>query len=137
VCRVTHAAMDQLGSYDWPGNVRELENVIETAILECDGDSIEPVHLHFEGGASPPALAAEELEVTFREARQHAMQAFERLYLLQQLRRFRGPITNAPRQGGEPTRPVRTLRRRHGLARRDFRPPLRASSSRRTPTPNQ
>jgi two-component system response regulator HydG len=132
VCRVTHAAMDQLGSYDWPGNVRELENVIETAILECDGDSIESVHLHFEGGASPPGLPAEALEVTFREARQHAMEAFERLYLLQQLRRFRGRITDVARHAGVTTKHVRELMRRHGIDRRDFRPPLRASSSRRT-----
>jgi DNA-binding NtrC family response regulator len=137
VCRVTHAAMDQLGSYDWPGNVRELENVIETAILECDGDSIEPGHLHLEGGASPPGLPTEALEVTFREARQHAMEAFERLYLLQQLRRFRGRITDVARHAGVTTKHVRELMRRHGIDRRDFRPPLRGSSSRRPPTPSE
>jgi DNA-binding NtrC family response regulator len=42
-------------------------------------------------------LPADVLEVTFREARQHAMEAFERLYLLQQLRRFRGRITDVAR----------------------------------------
>src|SRR5262249_33201604 len=56
VCRVTHAALDQLCSYDWPGNVRELENVVETAMLQCDGESIEPSHLPFAGGRPPPPL---------------------------------------------------------------------------------
>ena len=132
VCRVTHAALDQLCSYDWPGNVRELENVIETAMLECDGESIEPLHLHFASGPPPPGLPAQDLEVTFREARQHAMEAFERLYLLAQLRRFRGRITDVAQHAGVTTKHVRELMRRHGIDRRDFRPPLRRSSLRRS-----
>src|SRR5262249_51353550 len=131
VCRVTHAALDQLCSYDWPGNVRELENVVETAMLECDGESLEPIHLHFAGGVAPPALPPQDLDATFREARQHAMEAFERLYLLGQLRRFRGRITDAAPQAGVRPRPARALCRRQGIARRDFRPPLRRSSLRR------
>ena len=33
-------AMDLLKSYSWKGNVRELENVIERALILCDGDTI-------------------------------------------------------------------------------------------------
>ncbi|MBS1111727.1 MAG: two component, sigma54 specific, transcriptional regulator, Fis family [Nitrospirae bacterium] len=33
-------AMDLLKSYSWKGNVRELENVIERALILCDGDII-------------------------------------------------------------------------------------------------
>ncbi|MBI2423023.1 MAG: sigma-54-dependent Fis family transcriptional regulator [Candidatus Hydrogenedentes bacterium] len=36
------AAIRKLGSYDWPGNVRELRNVIERAVLLCEGDCIYP-----------------------------------------------------------------------------------------------
>ncbi len=133
VCRVTHGALDQLCAYDWPGNVRELENVVETAMLECDGDSIEPGHLHFEGGVSPPGLPQGDLDATFREARQHAMQAFERLYLLGQLRRFRGRMTDVAHHAGVTTKHVRELMRRHGIDRRDFRPPLRRSGVRQRP----
>ncbi len=130
VCRVTHAALDQLCSYDWPGNVRELENVVETAMLQCDGESIEPGHLRFEGGTAPPSLPPQDLDVTFREARQHAMEAFERLYLLGQLRRFRGRITAVAHHAGVTTKHVRELMRRHGIDRRDFRPPVRPSARR-------
>ena len=130
--RVARRAATALRAYDWPGNVRELENVVETAMLECDGDSIEPSHLHFEGGASAARIAAEDLEVTFREARHHALQAFERLYLLGQLRRFRGRITDVARHAGVTTKHVRELMKRHGIDRRDFRPPLRRSSVRRS-----
>jgi DNA-binding NtrC family response regulator len=133
VCRVTHPALDQLCSYDWPGNVRELENVVATAMLECDGESIEPIHLHFEGGAAPAGLPPQDLDATFREARQHAMESFERLYLLGQLRRFRGRIMDVAHHAGVTTKHVRELMRRHGIDRRDFRPPLRRSSVRRPP----
>lgn len=41
----SHEAMDALSSYEWPGNVRELENIIERAIVLCDGNMIYREHL--------------------------------------------------------------------------------------------
>ncbi|MCA9586084.1 MAG: sigma-54-dependent Fis family transcriptional regulator [Myxococcales bacterium] len=38
-------ALRALAAYDWPGNVRELENVVERAVVLCDGATIEPRHL--------------------------------------------------------------------------------------------
>ncbi len=40
------SAEKSLLSHPWPGNIRELENVIHHAILVCQGDVIEPSHLH-------------------------------------------------------------------------------------------
>lgn len=34
-----------LDDYDWPGNVRELKNVIQRAVLVCQGDVLAPEHL--------------------------------------------------------------------------------------------
>ena len=39
------AAQEALRSYSWPGNVRQLFNVIEVAVLLCDGRRIEPADL--------------------------------------------------------------------------------------------
>ena len=35
-------ALDLLMAYDWPGNVRELENVIERAVVLCQGEEVAP-----------------------------------------------------------------------------------------------
>jgi DNA-binding NtrC family response regulator len=38
-------ALEAFAAYQWPGNVRELENVIERAVVLCDGKAIEKKHL--------------------------------------------------------------------------------------------
>jgi DNA-binding NtrC family response regulator len=44
---VDEAAMARLREHAWPGNVRELRNVIERAVVGCDGDLITPESLPF------------------------------------------------------------------------------------------
>ncbi len=46
---ITEQAHKVLASYDWPGNVRELENVIERAVVLCEGPLVDLRHL-------PPSL---------------------------------------------------------------------------------
>lgn len=42
---VSDAVMASFQSYDWPGNVRELRNLLERAVIVCEGAMIEPKHL--------------------------------------------------------------------------------------------
>jgi two-component system, response regulator FlrC len=42
---VTSAVLETFSRYDWPGNVRELENVIQRALVLCDDDQIDRVHI--------------------------------------------------------------------------------------------
>lgn len=39
---LSDAAREKLLSYTWPGNVRQLRNVIDSAVVMADGDTIEP-----------------------------------------------------------------------------------------------
>jgi len=45
---VTPEALAMLESYPWPGNVRELENIIQRAVVMCDGRTITPAQLLFD-----------------------------------------------------------------------------------------
>ncbi len=37
---VSQKVMDRLLAYHWPGNIRELENIIERAVVVCEGDKL-------------------------------------------------------------------------------------------------
>lgn len=45
--------INMLTDYDFPGNIRELKNIIERAVIMCDGDTILPEHISFSISASP------------------------------------------------------------------------------------
>jgi DNA-binding NtrC family response regulator len=51
--RVSGQAMKALLAYAWPGNIRELRNVIERALVLCDGPNIGLEHLPLEKMQSP------------------------------------------------------------------------------------
>ena len=42
------ASVAHLEAYAWPGNIRELKNVIERAVLLCEGQILEPQHMPLE-----------------------------------------------------------------------------------------
>jgi DNA-binding NtrC family response regulator len=67
-------AMRQLTAYPWPGNVRELANVLERAVILCDGPIILEPHL---GALSRQPLLPSSF-LTLRDVeRQHILRALE------------------------------------------------------------
>jgi two-component system response regulator AtoC len=52
---VEQEALDLLAAYGWPGNIRELENVIERAVLFCDGQRLcaQDLPSELRGGGTP------------------------------------------------------------------------------------
>ncbi|HEX8789815.1 MAG TPA: helix-turn-helix domain-containing protein, partial [Polyangiaceae bacterium] len=49
----TDDAVETIRAYRWPGNVRELENVIERAVVLCEGNRLSAKHLPTGLGAAP------------------------------------------------------------------------------------
>ena len=114
VCKVKPEAMHLLLSYNWPGNVRELENVIETAIIECPGDTVEASHLRLSSAAGQHGPCGEEdLDLPFRVARERVLSTFEERYLIAQLRRYEGSIRRTAEHAGLSCKHVRGLIKRH------------------------
>lgn len=130
VHRVSRLAVDVLMAYEWPGNVRELEHVVERAMIECTGDTIEERHLLFRPiGEMDDPIA--DVGAPFRAARLRAIQRFEAGYLRSQLRRYGGSVTKVARHADVTPKHVRALLKRYGINRRSFLP---ARSTRPTPS---
>lgn len=92
----TEEAYAALQTYGWPGNVRELRNVVERLLIMAPGDPAFPIS----GTMLPPEImgnapsidverSAEIMSLPLRDARE----MFERQYLLAQVERFGGNIS--------------------------------------------
>jgi len=77
VDRIGSSAAARLAAYEWPGNVRELANVMERAVILCEGQVIQDEHVGILDRRSPSAdtdtfLTLEDME------RQHIQRALTR-----------------------------------------------------------
>jgi transcriptional regulator with PAS, ATPase and Fis domain len=79
--RIVHPdTMELLERHRWPGNVRELENVIERALILCEGGTIEPRHLPaaLQHPRSHPVAAGGEASVALHDIeRRHILRVLE------------------------------------------------------------
>jgi len=72
--RISSEALEKLTRYDWLGNVRELANVLERAVILCDGGVLQDDHI----GISPQLHKPETELSTLQEAeRVHILRALE------------------------------------------------------------
>ncbi len=53
--KISNDALEVLLNYDYPGNVRELENILEHALIVCQGKIIERNHLPLSLQGGPPS----------------------------------------------------------------------------------
>ena len=65
--------METLRRHDWPGNVRELRNVLERALIMCDGPFIDTEHLCLRATKDVPLSRITDLETLERKAVERAM----------------------------------------------------------------
>lgn len=107
------AALQKLICYDWPGNVRELLNAIQHALVFAESSQILPCHI-------PVPVIAVDSENTsglFREARTRTIEAFERQYVQEMIRKHNGNVTQAAREAGKERRSFGRMIKKYGLSR--------------------
>ena len=94
---ISEDAMAVLQVYNWPGNVRQLRNIIEWVVIMASNNSGETVSVEMLppelGSVAPVSLNSDKgieiMGMPLREAREH----FEREYLMAQMDRFGGNIS--------------------------------------------
>jgi Nif-specific regulatory protein len=113
--RISTPAIDMLMAYHWPGNVRELQNVIERAVLVCDGDVVHAHHL-------PPTLQmAETSEASATQPLSAALAAYEKDLIQDALKMARGNRAKAARLLHATARVVNYKIRKYRIDWRRFR----------------
>ncbi len=104
--QLSSAALRKLQEYPWPGNVRELENVVQRALILCQGDKIRPADLIFDGaaaGGEPDKEPCSEVPTRLEDG----LRSVEERIILETLREENGSrVSTARRLGISP----RTLR---------------------------
>ena len=137
VTGIAHDAVEALAAYEWPGNVRELMNVIERAMLLCEGERITledlprvvaEAALHRASGQRTDSVAPDSvtlspdwLTMPLNHVRTVFLENLERNYLEGLLRETEGRIGETARRAGIRERSLYDKMKRHGLRKEDFR----------------
>lgn len=85
LCTLEPGAVERLVDYSWPGNIRELRNVIEHAVMICEGDEITLDHV--KAGTRESAAPATPLSASLRleDARLQTLDNVEREHIIRVL----------------------------------------------------
>ena len=113
-------------AWRWPGNVREFRNVLLRAIPFSDGSIIgidalpEALRQHdIEPGKTTlepeRGVALPDADLSFKEAKDQLLEAFERHYLEELLDRCEGNLSLAARMAGVDRKTVSRMLKRHGI----------------------
>jgi len=103
---ISPEAMALLEEYPFPGNVRELENVIERAVVLCEGEIIQKDNLELgqentgQQGENFIPMTVEELKELKRKIREKAVEPIERAFVINALKRNNWNISRAAEETG-------------------------------------
>jgi formate hydrogenlyase transcriptional activator len=102
-------------AYDWPGNIRELQNVIERAVVLCDGDTFSIDETWLKGKQDRQSGPAVPLTATIAEREREMIEAA----LVQSRGQVSGP-TGAAAKLGLPRQTLDSKIRNLGIDKRRF-----------------
>jgi two-component system response regulator AtoC len=107
-------ALHKLTDYAFPGNIRELENILERALIYCDGREIRSgdIDLHKAGAASAPAVSRTP-ESAPRDG--SSLGDIEKQAIVEALERWNGNRTRAARELGISRKTILNKIKAYGL----------------------
>jgi transcriptional regulator with GAF, ATPase, and Fis domain len=117
-------AAQRLGDFDWPGNVRQLRNIIERAVIQCEGVRISSKELTLDGAdaelqnlLTQVPQSNEELKQVKQMIRQKAVAQIEKEFLLNALVQNQWNVTQAAKMVGLQRSNFQNMMRKHGIRR--------------------
>ena len=117
VPRLAAQAITALNAHAWPGNVRELKNVIERAVLFCDGSPVIECE-HLPAGIRGRANAPSSLRAALPDASLKSdVEEFEKKRIMSALERCNGNQTRAASLLGISRRTLVSRLSEYGLPR--------------------
>ncbi|MGB6994264.1 MAG: sigma-54 dependent transcriptional regulator [Thermoanaerobaculia bacterium] len=130
---IEESALARMLGYGWPGNVRELINVVERAVLLCDGPVLSSGHLpdavsgrplgrlsRLRFGPTSPGFDSL-MSGTLEDGRSQLVDAFEREYLSRLLAKTAGNIGGTAHLAGIDPRTLYNKMKAYGLRKKEFR----------------
>ena len=119
---VEPAAMAAFERHPWPGNVAQLRGAVESAVMLASDGVVRlkdlPDAVRGDASTAADGLVANR---RFREAKRVVVEAFERRYLEELLKRHGGNVTGAAEHSGMLRSALQRLLRKHELHSADFR----------------
>jgi DNA-binding NtrC family response regulator len=117
-------AAQRLNAFDWPGNVRQLRNIIERAVIQCDGPRIGLKELTMDGAAgeldsllSQVPQTNSELKRIKQEIRQKAVAQIEKKFILNALVQNQWNVTQSAKMVGLQRTNFQNMMRKYGIQR--------------------
>jgi transcriptional regulator with PAS, ATPase and Fis domain len=111
--------LDQMLTYHWPGNIRELENILERAIVKCQGEIIEEVDL-----PAPPQRVIDRYYSSNGDDTMSLKQWLlrsEKEFLRGLLIKHKGGISQTAKEARVDNKTLYRKMRRHGLHKESFK----------------
>ena len=115
---LTPSAVEALSAYPFPGNIRELENVLERAMIYCEGEMIETADLDLRGLPARPAGANSSgapNQGQILTDTVEPLEELERRAIIQALAKWHGNRTRASDALGISRRTILNKIKRYGL----------------------
>ena len=117
---ISEDAMNVLQQYDWPGNVRELQNAVQRALILCADKMIRVAHVAGALGGSEAEQAdvprtGDELKRSKKAAREKSVEAIEKAFVLEALKRNAWNVTRSAEETGMQRTNFQALMKKHHI----------------------